>query len=292
VAGLQITQSLESVRNVLTADTTVKTADQAIVFEASEIDQFYLPGNSTTSIYTMYVDDVLAVNNDLLTRYMRNSGGPFPQWQKDSAAPGYVLQFYITAQGQWNENSAWGPGGVDLFSQLDENGNLRFRIYNGWAEPTRFAVGIGDDASPALRIGGTLVFDKGTAVITRRDATSAARFGERTLKLSGDWVQWSPDGYSTLADLLLPRVSQPIPTTDNIEIAGDPRLQLGDTIRITDPDGLGEEMKLQILGIQRTFSRDGGLTDTLTVEMIRPPRVGIWDSSQYGRWDRSFIWSN
>ena len=51
-------------------------------------------------------------------------------------------------------------------------------------------------------------------------------------------------------------------------------------------------MRLQILGIRREYSRDGGLTDTLTVELVRPAGIGLWDSPQYGRWDETFIWSD
>lgn len=61
---------------------------------------------------------------------------------------------------------------------------------------------------------------------------------------------------------------------------------------MSDPDGFGEEMRLQIYGIRRTFDRDSGLSDTLTVELLRPPEVGIWDSPQYGRWDETFVWSD
>jgi hypothetical protein len=74
-------------------------------------------------------------------------------------------------------------------------------------------------------------------------------------------------------------------------VAGDPRRQLGDTERLQDPDGLGEEMKVQVYGITRNFSKDEGLTDTLAVEMIKPALIGYWDSPQYGLWGSSFIWS-
>src|SRR5690606_42117161 len=78
--------------------------------------------------------------------------------------------------------------------------------------------------------------------------------------------------------------------TDAITIAGDPRLQMGDTIEIKDPEGMGETLRVQILRISRTFSRDGGLEDVLTVELVRPAGIGIWDSEQYGIWDDTFRW--
>src|SRR5690606_4345169 len=70
-------------------------------------------------------------------------------------------------------------------------------------------------------------------------------------------------------DRIMRRVEEPLPTTDAITIAGDPRLQLGDAIVVTDPSGLGDEMPMQILGINREWDIEGGLTDTLTVQMYR-----------------------
>jgi hypothetical protein len=94
-----------------------------------------------------------------------------------------------------------------------------------------------------------------------------------------------------LVEALMPRTLQPIPATDAISIAGDPRLQLGDVLKIADPDGFGADMRVQIYGIQREWSLDSGLTDALTVEMIRPEKVSYWDDGQYGLWGQSMIWS-
>src|SRR5690606_31880293 len=124
-----------------------------------------------------------------------------------------------------------------------------------------------------------------------QNEASIAKFGERAFELSGDWYQYRTPN-SLFTDYLLPRVSQPIPTTENVEMAGDPRVQLGDTVEITDPEGLGESAYVQIYGIRRSYSREGGLRDSYTVEQVRPVGVGRWDSGQYGRWDETFKWSD
>jgi hypothetical protein len=90
---------------------------------------------------------------------------------------------------------------------------------------------------------------------------------------------------------LMPGTERPVPTTQAITIAGDPRLQFGDTLRIHDRDGFGERVDVQIQGIRRSYSVDNGLTDTLSVEMIAPPG-GIWDSAQYGIWESTFVWGD
>jgi hypothetical protein len=145
-------------------------------------------------------------------------------------------------------------------------------------------------SNPACWIGGTLINDQPVLGITTRDAASVGKYGQRNYEASGDWYQeyYNSNG---LVNVLLARTAKPIPTTDQIIIAGDPRLQLGDTIQLNDSDGLGEQLRAQITGINRKFSLDKGLTDVLTIELLRPAGQGIWDSSQYGRWDQSLIWN-
>src|SRR5690606_17259409 len=132
----------------------------------------------------------------------------------------------------------------------------------------------------ALRIRGTEIHsDEGSIIVEARNESSIQTYGGKNYRISSDWYGEFFDqdtGDLRLIDKLLSRTSRAIPTTDEVTIAGDPRLQLGDCISVTDPDGLGEEVRLQIYGIRRRFDRDSGLADTLTVEVLRPPLVGIW----------------
>jgi len=299
-SDLQITNSLDSIRNVLTADAKLVTSDRMVAYEAQNIDEFYSPGRPDLSYveFTVYKDDVSQVTAWRMQRRTTVNDVYIPDpnllWDPDEQLidGAYVVQWLIG--GVWKEQNIR-ISGVDINARLDENGNIIVRVWNGYTEPCRFATSVGTtavgDGAPALKIMGTLMVPQDNAIQTTFDKTSVTKYGERNLALSGDWVQWQPEGTSKLLDTLLPRTIQPIPTTDNIVVSGDPRRQLGDTLVLEDPDGFGEEMKIQVYGITRGFSKSSGLTDTLTVEMIKPALIGIWDSPQYGLWDSSFIWS-
>lgn len=298
-ADLQISNSLDSIRNVLTADTKLTTADRDVVFQSSSIDEFYVPGRPDMGFqeFKVYRDDISQVTAWQMLRRKgpETTTGSWPSWNPDEVFVdgGYVVQWLIS--GVWQERTDR-VSGVDINARLDEDGNLIIRVWNGYDEPCRFAHGSGaaghGDGQPALKIMGTLMTAQPNAIQTVYDRPSVLKYGERNLPLAGDWIQWQPDtASSTLLETLLPRTIQPIPTTENITVVGDPRRQLGDTLQLEDPDGFGEEMKIQVYGVTRTFSQNNGLTDTLTVEMIKPALIGVWDSPQYGLWGSSFIWS-
>jgi hypothetical protein len=288
VTGLQITNSLDSVRNVVTADTKAVTATgSAVAYAASSVDELYVPANSTVEL-TVYRDDIYQVDPWKVPRFATVTDSNVPDlWDPDGDSDGYVVQFLIA--GVWQEANHF-TSGVDITARLDADGNMVVVIFNGYANPARFGTGTGDNQA-ALRVLGTLITSAPNVVVTKMDTPSVNRYGPRNLAVSGDWVQWQPQSAQSLLDYLLPRSINPIPTTDAITIPGDPRLQLGDTMLIQDPDGMGEEMKVQIYGIRRSYSSEQGLVDTLTVEMLRPPLIGYWDSAQYGLWDQSFYWS-
>src|SRR5690606_22029642 len=115
-----------------------------------------------------------------------------------------------------------------------DTGELILEFWNGFDEPMRFAGG--RDNTPALRIAGTAIKAFPNVVMTSEDPDSVAKYGPRNLKLSGDWVQ-ERLRISEVDEFLKSRTVEPIPATDAITIAGDPRLQLGDTIEIKDPEG-------------------------------------------------------
>src|SRR5690606_11408691 len=127
---------------------------------------------------------------------------------------------------------------------------------------------------PAYHIGGTYIKDYGEVSVFTRSRESMMKYGARNLELKGDWyhdttVMPDSNGHYPVVERIMRRVEEPLPTTDDITIAGDPRLQLGDAISIVDPDGFGDEMTMQILGINREWDIEDGLTDTLMVHMYR-----------------------
>lgn len=170
---------------------------------------------------------------------------------------------------------------------------VRFTVENTQANSDRaFTIGfVNQNGSSRFRIEGYNVTEEEPKTWIVRDETSIAKYGERVIELKDN--PWLHDEWQTRAMLqnIMAKTASPIPVTDNLVLPGDPRIQLGDTIAISDPHGMGETIKVQILGITRELSADAGLTDTYQVEVVVPPREGIWDSDTYGIWDQSFIWA-
>jgi hypothetical protein len=282
VSDLGMTDSSDSVRTVITTDTSETVALDGVVFESTDPEAFYLaPGVAAETTITLASTDTQIVYLGKVDRYATTGDTNVPRtWNDNTTLHGYIVEFN-TSGNVWQERNDF-VSGVDLFAYGDNQGNINLRFYNGYEYPARLSK---------LRLRGTRI-EKAPATQTQfEDATAIAEYGERNWLLQGDWVQHQPTSIQRLGDFMLARSTQSIPATDNIQIAGDPRLQVGDTLKIVDPDGFGETMLIQVLGIRRVLNGTDGLVDELTVELIRTSNVGIWDSPQYGRWDQTLIWS-
>lgn len=280
VEGLKARRWLDSVRNIWSVECGRKTASYGIVYESRSVDEFYVPGG-TSKVFRIWVGDVLCADPWRIPKHTSWQSG-FPQWN-DGVLSGYCVQYLIN--GVWQESEYRIEDGPTCY--FDVEGYLVVNVYNGWDEPVRFAMN-GD--RPAFRVSGTRILDADPLVFTTQYQDSINTYGGRNIRLSGDWYQDEFQSRTMLAALAA-RTTKPIPATEAITIAGDPRLQLGDTIEIADPHGMGEQFRLQVFGIRRTFDVDNGLTDELTVEILEPPGAGVWDSEQYGIWDDTFTWS-
>lgn len=295
ITDLTVTNSLDSVRNIYSVEASKKRSTIGVVYESPGIDSFYTPGLSTRQ-FKIPVKNVQFMEPRKLWRYTKfpigtPAGDSFPLWT-EWVTHGYVLQLFDGAG--WREPN-FSNVTVDVTAWFDKDGFMVVQIVNGWNEPARLAVAenpaiINQPSQPAMRISGTKMIDYDDISLAVSDRASINKYGARNYEAKGEWYQEYFD-LENLMGTLIPRTVKPIPTTKDIRIAGDPRLQLADTLYLDDIEGFGEQMRVQVYGITRTFSVTSGLTDTLTVEMLRPAGVGIWDSTQYGRWDQSFIWS-
>lgn len=277
VEGLKVSNNLDSVRNVFSLVTKQKRSSMGPVhaFAASDINEFYIQPRST-KIFTIWMDDIVSPLTWYLTRYasMVNNQG-VPQWSSGHVH-GFIVQ-YLSA-GNWSEFNQHGSPTVKVYFSMD--GHVSIKITNDTIYPMRMSQGWpgdpgkdnGTDEQAKLNFRGTTITSPADMIFTYRNEDSISKYGERVLELSGDWYQ---DGTwdSGMLDLITPRTGEPVPTTDAITVAGDPRLQLADVIQITDDnEGMGD-MLLQVFGINRKFSRGEGLTDTLSVEMVPPGNI-------------------
>lgn len=280
VTGLQITNSLDSVRNIWTIQSGKRRAFEGVPYESNSEWEFYTEG-TTMNRFRIWSDEVLSPNPGKVIRYSTTVGGPIPEWD-DVLPHGYVVQWFDGVT--WAEDDSR-TSGVDIYVYFDNEGKVVVQLWNGYGEPCRLAK---DTGGAAFRVGGTKIeaFDSQLTLFKAQE--SIALYGGKNLRLSGDFYQEMVN-YDNMVSLLMPGTERPVPTTQAITIAGDPRLQFGDTLRIHDREGFGDRFDVQIQGIRRHLSVDTGLTDTLSVEMIAPPG-GIWDSSQYGIWGSTFVW--
>lgn len=282
LSSLGFTNSLDSVRNVVSVAGTSRVAYGAPCFIADGVDQFYIgPGERRT--WTFDVPDAQTPSPEQVVRYSTINPSPIglPAWY-DEVHHGYVVQF--DEGSGWVENDLRSSG-VDVFAWFDPQNRLVIQIYNGYNVPARFAT---DADTPALHIGGTATRARPSTDNTTLNAASVAKYNARSLALRGNWVT---ESYNELGIVtrLMTETLEPVPLADTITIPGDPRLQRGDTIEIRDRSGLGERFAAQIYGINRTFSIEAGLVDVLTVQLTRITG-GIWDDPKYGLWDNNLVW--
>lgn len=282
LTGLQFTDWLDSIRNIITVRSTDRRSVSAVVFEEAAEWDFVIPGG-TRKTWKLSIPDLQTHSPESPTRY-ETIVGPSPTWT-DSVLHGYIVQWLHNNGSYFEDNSL--ISGVDIDEWIDFEGNLVITIYNGYSFPARLWA---DANHTGLRIGGTKLAPITEKTYTYKDTASANKYGGRNLELSGPWHQEFHNQMGGVTRLLSV-TKDPVPDTEAITMAGDPRVQLGDTFRVTDSDGFGTRFDMQVFGITRTYDVNSGLTDTLAVKLIRTPG-GIWDDAQYGRWDQTFIWGN
>jgi hypothetical protein len=285
VRALNITRSLDSVRNVYALDKQKSRSITGVIYASQDVDEFYVPAR-TEKRFELFLDTAVSPLPAFSTRYKTIGGDPVSAWS-DSVQHGYVLQFEVSP-GVWEESEGIGSNGVDITSYYNEDGHVVVKIWNGWELPVRLASGDGDSSQPAFHLGGSHVIDYDPQTEIVQDAASVAKFKSRALDLTGEMYQ-DLSNYTNVVSKFLAKTNSPVPSSDSIVIPGDPRLQLGDAVRLRDKTGFGDYFDVQIYGITRSFSLDEGLTDTLAVQMI--PAGGKWDDPIYGIWGSTFVWT-
>ena len=282
LTGLRFTNWSDSIRNIITVNATDRRSLGSMIFEAGSEWDFYVPGG-TRREWRLNIEDMQTHSPESPPRY-ESITGSFPTLT-DAVIHAYVPQ-WLHLNGSFFEDDSF-VSGLDIDQWIDFEGNLVISVYNGYKEPARLWADSGDGG---LRISGTRLLPITEKTHTYKDVTSANKYGGRNLQLSGPWYQEFHNQESGISRLLQV-TKDPIPDTENITLAGDPRIQLGDTFRVSDPEGFGTRFDMQVFGITRTYDVGSGLNDTYAVKLIKTPG-GIWDSSQYGIWDSTLIWGN
>lgn len=282
--NLDIVRGLDSVRNVYNMQKLKARSVMGLIYASQDVDEFYVPAGQDKT-FKLFIDTVVSPTPSFVPRYKTTGGDPVSTFT-DDIQHGYVFQWFNGSS--WNEAVTGNTAGVDITAYYDKDGYLNVKIHNGWAEPVRLASGSGDSSKPAFHLGGSHIVDYDPQTEITENAGSVTKYMARALDLSGELYQ-DLSNYTGVVNKFLNRTSAPTPSSDQLIIPGDPRLQLGDAIRLRDTNGFGEYFDVQIYGITRTFSVDSGLEDSLSIHLV--PAGGKWDDPIYGIWESTFVWT-
>src|SRR5690606_34188742 len=166
VSGLQITNSLDSVRNIWSVDAGKKKTVYSRIYESRDPEEFRVPGGAAQYV-RLWVEHVAAPDRFVLTRYRVRNEADLPAWN-DAVNHGFVAQWLIN--GEWWEQPYRSLSGA-VRAYYADTGELILRLQNGWPEPMRFAGG--PNNIPALRIQGTAVEEFPNVIITDEDQESS-----------------------------------------------------------------------------------------------------------------------
>lgn len=122
--------------------------------------------------------------------------------------------------------------------------------------------------------------------IVYSDSDSIREFNEQTLDVGNQsvWVQ-REDSAASLALKLLSDLCQPRPVITRLQIKGDPTLEFGDLVTVSDPNGLGVNGQYRITVKDPTMNVGGGFTQSLVVRGA--PAIAFWDTNF---WDDGTVW--
>jgi hypothetical protein len=102
------------------------------------------------------------------------------------------------------------------------------------------------------------------------DQTSRNRYGPQVFQLAATpWIQ-SRKSASYVADYLLTSAT-PLPVLGDVEILPDPRIQLGDLVRVIDTVGAALDTPAWVIGIRTSGDRGGIVRQVLTLRAATSP---------------------
>lgn len=257
ITDLDYDDSIDTVRNTITATATlVQMIGTSVIWAAAEVIK--LQPRSTTS-FTVGLDVNVTAFFDIDMFPTRNSDGT-GGWYIDDVV---TYLEYDAARGQLN----W---------RLTNTSNHALYLVDGRNETgDAFLQVTGDWIASA---------DGGTQIAV--DTVSVEEFGPQPLTVTASpWRQTDADALG-IAQRLAADLAQPQPWLTNIRIVGDPRLQLGDRVRIQDREGLVLDGEYWISGIKPEFS-NGAFTQSISARLART--TALWDT--LGTWDDpAYMW--
>ncbi|MEC4016400.1 hypothetical protein [Streptomyces sp. H27-D2] len=138
------------------------------------------------------------------------------------------------------------------------------------------------DGKPSIVVAPLKVFEAPAQPSKAKwDTESQKYYGlQQYVAQSGEWVQ-SAAVAGQLADVLLQAGKFPVPVLSDVEVLYDPRIQLGDVVRVVDTTGAALDTLTWVIGIRTTAGAGGDVQQSLTLRGYEPNGVplGYWLST-------------
>lgn len=255
--------SIDQIRNVVRVNATPLTVGaEQFVWSSAEV--YEIPAQTTVDIWANFQN---------------------PVWQLDTAAwigPPFPDASHVTAQ-----DASDGSGNYVFDYTVTVTGfatAAKITVTNNSTDPIWIV-----DASrePGIKLWGRPVTaETGSTVAAEHRATySVEQFGEQVLDIPTTQWRQTLTGAQAQAAYLAAQLSGPRPVFTDIPIVGDPRLQLGDRIRLIDADGMAINGTYRITGIRDTIAPKSYL-QSLTARLS--PTPATWGTST---WSGSDSWA-
>ncbi|MDX3130247.1 hypothetical protein PV367_10680 [Streptomyces europaeiscabiei] len=252
IASLTLTEEIDACRNY-------------VVQPAKVWEDF---GAAAGTTYTDTVVRTVPANGTLTVSYVMAEEefdiGP-PTSDDDSVVTaGSQVRFATTAAG-----TTAVKGAVDVLTRR-EDGYLVVRFSNRSSQPLYTATKTGTPSVYLMTL-------KPKADPVERPATAytpgsdSERFYGRQ-EHTGETTDWIQDLASAqdIADALYDAGLHPVPVIGDVEVLYDPRVQLGDVVRLTDTSGTRLDTLAWVIGVNTTAAADNGVRQTLTLRGTQP----------------------
>lgn len=301
ITELDFSQTVDSIKNTIDVEyTPVQAVRGGVVYSTS--DTFTLPGRSVTVLRLNFDDPV----SYIITQ--ANNQGAIPWlWDNAYAWPtGTQIHGMGCARASLNDGSNTkniiglplpsivGSGADYLDVQVINPSSKAAYIFNDGQTPD--FVNVPDNktrmesfGSPSIMLGGNKLGQLATSSIQVVDQYSMDKFGEQSFSFSNSFIQ-TREAANTIAGSLLSDLKDPVATA-RVTVIGDPRLELGDRIRIQDQEGNIFDQEFWIQGITSDLGSDG-FTQQLTVRQAHYTLYWAVDTTHTPGHDRydQFSW--
>ncbi|MCO7195639.1 hypothetical protein [Pseudonocardia sp. McavD-2-B] len=279
LADFGYSTSTDSVRNIVGITTGAKyhAGEFQTVVKADDVEQFIVPGNSTSVFELPWPYGAAGYQSGTLP-YHKNKDEPtaWPEWGS-SVAHGFTYSYETSpGNGRWWNGDNDSRSVVIRWAQIDAR-TVQIRVTNGGNGRIRLATPADADGSgagePAFRIGGWPLVDEPDHVEQLRapDAQIAAQLGERVLDLGKtDWRQ-HPPALRPVARALLSALSREVAVLEDLDVVGDPRVQVGDVASVTFRDQLAPIVGTVVT--TKPAADDEGITGSVSVRPLPAPTL-------------------